>query len=127
MHSQQTGPMLRIRAPEPAHDWAFNFQKAELARDRGDWSVAVDLAGVVTARGLEPVEPSAWLPLVEARLRTGEVPAAAALTKRALARNGHLLVAVESLWNRTTEERLSLGDESELADGSLAQRLKLRR
>jgi tetratricopeptide (TPR) repeat protein len=37
-------PPLSIFGPEPAHDWCYDFEKADLARQQGDWEQVAQLA-----------------------------------------------------------------------------------
>ena len=43
--------MPQIYGPEPEHDWCYYFQKADLARQKGDWNQVVSLGD--TAFGLD--------------------------------------------------------------------------
>jgi hypothetical protein len=41
--SEQTSSMPPIYGPEPAHNWCYFFQKADLARQMGDWATVTHL------------------------------------------------------------------------------------
>lgn len=51
---------------EPAHDWCYYYQKATLARQRGNWDEVLRLGDEVMAKGLFPSDTSEWLPFYEA-------------------------------------------------------------
>ncbi|MEJ5203503.1 MAG: hypothetical protein WHV66_14855, partial [Anaerolineales bacterium] len=47
---------------EPAHDWCYYYQKAALARQRGNWDEVLQLGDEAMAKGLSPSDVSEWLP-----------------------------------------------------------------
>ncbi len=49
--------MPEIYAPEPAHAWCYFFEKADLARQTGDWSRVVELGEEAFALGDYPNDP----------------------------------------------------------------------
>jgi hypothetical protein len=78
-------PPLSLFAPEPAHDWCYDFEKADLARQQGDWKQVVRIAN----RALNP-EPRLYaadapelLPFILGYAHTGQWSKAVALTKEA--------------------------------------------
>lgn len=60
-----------IFGPEPEHDWCYFYQAASLARQQGDWEQAARLGNQAQAAGLSPIDPSEWLPIMEAYAVTG--------------------------------------------------------
>jgi hypothetical protein len=64
---------------EPAHGWCYFYQKAELAKQAGDWEAVRRLADEVMASGLKPVDQVEWLPFLEGYLWAGNQEAAATL------------------------------------------------
>ena len=50
---------------EPAHGWCYSYQKAELARQQGDWAAIVSLGDQALAAGLRWNDPSELLPFIE--------------------------------------------------------------
>ncbi|HEY59422.1 MAG TPA: hypothetical protein G4N92_01870 [Anaerolineae bacterium] len=78
-------PPLEIIGEEPAHNWCYFFEKADLARQIGDWDEIVRLGDEAASYGFKPRIPSEWLPFMEAYARVGnwdkvEEIAAASLT-----------------------------------------------
>jgi hypothetical protein len=58
---------------EPAHGWCFYYQKASLARQRGDWEEALSLGAEVRSMGLLPNDPIEWMPFLQAEALLGEL------------------------------------------------------
>ena len=60
-------PVLpEIYAPEPKHGWCYYFQKAELARQRGDWAQVVKLGEKAYSSGDYPNDPTENFVFIEA-------------------------------------------------------------
>ena len=58
---------------EPEHTWCYYFAKAELARQRSDWSRVVDLIAEARSLGYQPEDPFEWLTYIEAQAHTGNI------------------------------------------------------
>ena len=64
-------PVLpEIYAPEPTHEWCYYFQKADLARQRGDWEQVVSIGEEAFASGDHPNDPTENLVFIEAYAHT---------------------------------------------------------
>jgi len=50
---------------EPEHTWCYYYQKASLARQKGDWQEIVDLGLQVLENNFKPVDVSEWMPFYE--------------------------------------------------------------
>jgi hypothetical protein len=59
-------PPTEIFGAEPEHGWCYYYQKAGLARQRGDWQEVLRLYDELKAKGLKPQDVSEWLPFYEA-------------------------------------------------------------
>lgn len=57
---------------EPAHDWCFYYQKAELARQQGDWKTVAALADEAANINLAPADPIEWMPFIQAYAVLGQ-------------------------------------------------------
>jgi hypothetical protein len=57
---------------EPPHEWCFYFEKAELARQTGDWQKVVALGDEARAQGFVPGDALEWLPFIEGYVITGQ-------------------------------------------------------
>lgn len=78
-------PPVDILGPEPEHDWCYTFEKADLARQRGNWQEVARL-------GDEALDPekrfyrrnvAELVPFIEGYAHTGQWDKAVALTKEA--------------------------------------------
>ncbi|PKN91594.1 MAG: hypothetical protein CVU44_18605 [Chloroflexi bacterium HGW-Chloroflexi-6] len=56
---------------EPAHDWCYYYQKASLARQRGEWDEIIDLYEQSRAGGFSARDPIEWMPFLQAFAHTG--------------------------------------------------------
>lgn len=61
---------------EPSHTWCYYYEKAELARQAGDWDTVTQLGDEARAKGFAPGDALEWLPFIEGYVVTGEVQAA---------------------------------------------------
>jgi hypothetical protein len=57
---------------EPLHDWCYYFEKAELARQVGNWERVVELGDEAHAQGFVPGDALEWLPFIEGYVLTGD-------------------------------------------------------
>ncbi len=58
---------------EPAHGWCFYYQKADLARQRGEWEQIPILLKEALANGNHPEDALEWMPFLQAAAVLGEV------------------------------------------------------
>jgi hypothetical protein len=58
---------------EPEHDWCYFYQKANLARQKGDWTEVLNLANDASLMGFLPGDPSEWMPFIEAYAVTDQL------------------------------------------------------
>ena len=63
--------MPGIYGDEPKHRWCYYFQKAELARQRGDWERAAQLGEEAYASGDHPNDPTENFVFIEAYAHIG--------------------------------------------------------
>jgi hypothetical protein len=67
---------------EPAHDWCYYFQKADLARQNKDWNEVVNLADSTKQQGLTPKIASEYFPFIEGYLYNNQINRAEELLKK---------------------------------------------
>ena len=84
---------------EPEHGWCYYFEKADLARQQGDWSQVVVLGDQASQAGLHPADASEWLPFIEGYARAGKMEQARALNQAA-SQQANLKPALCGLWQR---------------------------
>ena len=65
---------------EPVHAWCYYYEKAELARQVGDWETVVALGNEARAQGFSPGDALEWLPFIEGYVITGEYQTARELS-----------------------------------------------
>ena len=59
--------------PEPAHGWCYYYQKADLARQQGNWNQVLEIGQQAFDQGLSPTDPIEWMPFLQAYAQTGNV------------------------------------------------------
>jgi hypothetical protein len=57
---------------EPEHGWCYFYQKADLARQLGDWAAVTRLETESAQSGFEASDPIEWIPFVQARVLRGD-------------------------------------------------------
>lgn len=65
-------PDVDIFGPAPSHDWCYYFQKADLARQMGDWEGILALYTQAQQMELSPKYGAEYLPFIEAFAQTGD-------------------------------------------------------
>lgn len=60
-----------IFGPEPSHGWCYYYQKADLARQKGDWEAVIQTGDQAFELGLAPADPIEWMPFLQAYAQTG--------------------------------------------------------
>ncbi len=66
---------------EPEHGWCYFYQKADLARQLGDWETVTRLEAEAAQRGYEANDPIEWIPFLQARVLRGDADGLASLMK----------------------------------------------
>jgi len=66
-------PPTIVFGPEPEHDWCYYYQKATLARQRGDWDEILTLGENASSKDLAPVDLIEWMPFLQAYARAGDI------------------------------------------------------
>jgi hypothetical protein len=61
---------------EPLHTWCYYYEKAELARQVGDWEKVAALGEEARAQGFVPGDALEWLPFIEGYVIAGDYKAA---------------------------------------------------
>jgi hypothetical protein len=65
-------PPADIFGPEPEHTWCYYFEKADLARQQGDWNEAAWMGDEASRLDLRPNDWSEYLPILEGYVHTGQ-------------------------------------------------------
>ncbi|HEY5984687.1 MAG TPA: hypothetical protein VIU38_14570 [Anaerolineales bacterium] len=91
-------PPPEIFGAEPAHDWCYYFEKADLARQLEQWSKILGLWAEAQAGNLRAGSGIELLPFVEAQARTGDWRSAGSLTMQAVTLPGRATPVFCDLW-----------------------------
>lgn len=69
--AEPADPPAYIFGDEPAHEWCYFYQKADLARQQGKWNEIIILAQEATKLGLHPNDQIEWMPFLQAYALSG--------------------------------------------------------
>lgn len=67
---------------ELPHDWCYYYQKADLARQQGNWEEVVHLAEQALKLGLHPNDQIEWMPFVQAYAMINDLQRVKELSRR---------------------------------------------
>ncbi len=65
-------PPAAYFGPEPPHGWCYYYQKADLARQQGDWEKVIQLGEKALAEGYYPSDKIEWMPFMQAYATLGQ-------------------------------------------------------
>ena len=65
INDTQSVPQEIAFGSEPKHAWCYFYQKAQLARQQGDWQTVSKLAKEVKDRSLQPNDGIEWMPFLQ--------------------------------------------------------------
>lgn len=87
--ASQQGPSTDLFGKEPAHEWCYFFEKADLARQMSDWSGIVSLGDQALQKGYSPDQSGSnslyeWMPFIEAYMHLDHWSEASALILKSL-------------------------------------------
>ena len=104
--SQASQPLVmpELLGAEPEHKWCFYYQKADLARQQGDWKTVADLGDKAFALKLLPDDPYEYQPFIEAYARLGRIKDARLMTRQAADAMPLLRTGLCDLWMRVGKE-----------------------
>ncbi len=74
--------------PELPHTWCYTFQKADLARQMGDWDTVLELYRQAVESDLSPRNGTEFVPIIQALAHTGSWDEAKKLTNQGLELTG---------------------------------------
>jgi hypothetical protein len=93
----------RYFGPEPARDWCYYFEKAELARQYGDWEEVLVNYNSASSAGFTAKQPVEQIVFLEAFARMGKTDQAGRLTRQVLSQDRKLCMALLSAWQRALQ------------------------
>jgi hypothetical protein len=93
-------PPQEVFGREPEHTWCYFFQKADLARQQGEWQEVVRLGDEAQKLDFAPINPQEWLPFIQGYAMAGDWDGASEITLRVHKLNNYLDRRLCSLWER---------------------------
>ncbi len=103
--------LYEIYGPEPEADWCYYYEKADLARQFGEWDVVYELTEAALSLPSSPNHPSEYILLIEALGRMREYSRALELTQRVLERDPALDRMLCAAWERIEAETQPVDDD----------------
>jgi hypothetical protein len=107
-------PPADLFGKEPAHDWCYYYEKADLARQQGLWDVVVSLGDEARQKGYSPTDqrsnaPREWMPFLEGYLRLERWDEARAITHATYAKDARFNRLLCAVWQRSAAGAPELG------------------
>lgn len=93
-------PPTEIFGSEPKRRWCYFFEKAELARQVGDWQTIYQLGKQSINKGFRPADPTEYLVFIEGYARAGMLGDALQLTQSTYDEAPASRAAICSIWRR---------------------------
>lgn len=100
-----------IFGPELPADWCYYFEKADLARQFGDWQQVADLGTAAFLNNFSPYHPSELIPFIEAFAHVGRWEEAENLTTITIRSDPLMRAMLCDTWNRIVQDIPSDQDE----------------
>jgi hypothetical protein len=107
-------PPTTIFGAEPEHTWCYYFERADLARQYGQWEQVVQLGKQAKQKGYSPEDPQEWIPFIEAYAHTGQWDTALKKTEEISTNNQELTPRLCNLWHRIQNNVTHPGDQANL-------------
>ncbi len=105
-----------LLGPEPPHGWCYYFQKADLARQRGDWQEIVRLWKEARLLDDRPNDASERFPFIEGLAHMGDWEQALELSRAVIVDQPPMEPAVCRLWSRLLRETRPSPSRRQAAD-----------
>lgn len=93
-------PPVSIFGAEPEHTWCYYFERADLARQYGQWQQVVQLGKQAKQHGYSPENQQEWIPFIEAYAHTAQWETAFRKTEDIYNSNPDLAPRLCNLWQR---------------------------
>jgi hypothetical protein len=101
-----------IYGSEPTHGWCYYFQKADLARQLGDWDEVLQLAEIAFQLDDQPNDPVERFPFIEAYAHLGLWQKAVEMSNQSAAVSPVIHPAICRLWDRIKRETQNSEEKS---------------
>lgn len=93
-------PPAKIFGEQPEANWCTYFQKADLARQVGDWDTIVSMGNLARAANFEPADPTEYLVFIEGYAYAGDWERVSKLADQAMKMNRNVNPQLCSLTSR---------------------------
>ncbi|MHC1783299.1 MAG: hypothetical protein AB9891_11210 [Anaerolineaceae bacterium] len=113
-------PPVDIFGEEPPHTWCYYYQKADLARQTGDWENVVRQWQTASKNGYRPANLVEYIPFVEGLAMTGDWETAYQISKSAGQDSEGMAATYCKLWRDLGE-----GTEDSLERNILHEKLQI--
>jgi hypothetical protein len=114
--NQAAKPPAAIFGREPQHTWCYYFEKADLARQSGDWEQVARIGQeAMVANSLRPADLSEYLAFIEADAHLGRWQEAQDLSQKLGDWAPVLKPSLCALWQRAAGSQAASGGESAIA------------
>ena len=111
--------------PEPEHDFCYYYQKADLARQLGEWDMVVEFADIALAFEVHPYEPAEHLVFIEGYAHAGQWERAIDLSKRGYDYSNEFMGRVLcQLWERIEAETAGSPESDALSGETESNRIE---
>jgi hypothetical protein len=111
--SDSTYPDKNIFGHEPEHTWCYYFEKADLARQSGDWETVSSLGNQAISEGYSPNNLYEWIPFIEGYLHMRNWEKAQSLTIDIFNQDQGNRAALCAAWSRSIEAMTLSPSENE--------------
>jgi hypothetical protein len=105
---------------EPEHGWCYFYQKAELARQVGDWQTVTSLGDEADKMSLAPLNPSELLPFIEGYAYRQSWKKARELSFE-VSRDETLRKTLCSRWQKIKSDPIIRPEERKVAEGIMGE------
>lgn len=105
IHTDASPPEMpaALFGKEPARTWCYYFEKAELARQIGDWETVVSLGNEARTQGYNTGDMLEWLPFIEGYAVSGDLKSAREISIEAFHDDSRPRKGLCHTWNRILE------------------------
>lgn len=112
-------PASDLFGREPDHGWCYYFQKADLARQTGNWETVAALGDEAqnlgfTMENSQSNTPQEWIPFIEGYAHSGRWQDAQSITRLALAANPKMNARLCDAWQSAQESAPGLAQQQEV-------------
>ncbi|MBC8336917.1 MAG: hypothetical protein H8E29_16805 [Anaerolineales bacterium] len=104
INNDDFNPPAWLFGEEPERNWCYYFEKADLARQDGDWKKVAKLGDKAFNIPYAPADAAEYLPFIEAFARLGRYDDARKLTEIAAEKTPVLRPMLCSLWERVAKD-----------------------